>query len=145
MKTLQQNTKVGWFIAAIMAILVLTACGSGEWGEIEDIVTEQADITVTYITGLEKAESAEDMADVINEFTDSMKALIPKIKTYQETHPEIWTGGEEVPEKIKVQQERMEEASARIQGAFMNLMNYMMDSKVQEAMMNMSSEMAKLE
>jgi hypothetical protein len=145
MKTLRQNTGVGSIIIATLAVFVLTACGSGEWGEIEDIVTDQADITEAYVAGLEKAQSAEDMAEVINEFTDGMKTLIPKIKTFQEAHPEFWTGGEEVPEKIKVQQERLEAASTKIQGAFMNMMTYMMDPKVQEAMMNMSTEMAKLE
>lgn len=145
MKTLRRETAPIWITGILMAILTLSACGSGEFGEIEDIISKQAEITENYVTGLEKAKSADDVAKVINEFTDDMKSLIPKIKTYRETHPEIWIGGEDVPEKIKVQQERLETASGKIQGAFMNMMTYMMDSKVQEAMMNMSTEMSKLQ
>lgn len=145
MKTLVQKTKIEWIVAAVMAVLMLAACGSGEYAGVEDVIKDQADITEAYVTGLEKAKSAEDVAKVINEFTEDMKALIPKIQAFQEKHPAIWQGGDEVPEKIKAQQKRLEEASTKIQGAFMNMMTYMMDPKVQEAMMNMSTELSKLE
>jgi len=145
MKTLQQKTRRAWIFGTLMAAVMLAACGSGEYGEIEDIISDQAKVTENYVNGLEKAESAEEVAAVINDFTDGMKKLIPRIKTYQETHPEIWLGGEDVPEKIKAQQKRLEEASGKIQGAFMNMMAYMMDPKVREAMMNMSTELGKLQ
>lgn len=145
MKLLRERTAVVWVSGIVMALLMLAACESGEYGEIEDIISDQAEITEAYVTGLEEAKSAEEVANVINDFTDGMKKLIPKIKNYQETHPEIWVGGEDVPEKIKVQQERLEEASDKIKGAFMNMMAYMMDPKVQEAMTNMSTELSKLQ
>ena len=145
MKMLRRKTALVWIGGAIMALLMLAACGSSEYGDIEEIISDQAKITEAYVTGLEEAKSAEDVADVINDFTDGMKDLIPKIKTYQETHPEIWLGGEDIPDNIKAQQERLEEISGKIQSSFMKLITYMSDPKVQEALTNMGTEMSKLQ
>lgn len=145
MSALRWKRAAGLILGVVMVAVMVAGCGSGEYGEIEDIISDKAKITESYITDLEKADNAEDVAEAINEFTDGMKTLIPKIKAYQETNPEIWIDGDDVPEKIKAQQARLEAANEKVQGAFMNMMTYMMDSKVQEAMMNMGVEIGKME
>jgi hypothetical protein len=132
-------------LVGILAMALLAACGSGKYDDAEEIISDQAKITEDYVNGLDQAKSSEDVVDVINEFSDGMKSLIPKIKEYKEKFPELWTGNEEVPEKIKAQQKRLEEAGQKVQAATMNLMKYMMDPKVQEALANMGREMGQIQ
>ena len=132
--------------AVVLAtVTVISGCGSDPYDEMEDIISEQAQITENYLDGIEKAENAEDVVAVINDFSDGMKTLIPKIKSYQEKYPEVWNENTDVPKKIQAQQERLEAASGKIQSATMKLVSYMMDPDVQEAMTNMGTEMSKLQ
>jgi hypothetical protein len=142
---IQRKTILVWISGVLVTVGLIAACGSGKYGEIEEILSDQAEITENYVNGLERAENAEDVAAVINNFTADMKKLVPKIKACHETNPEIWTGDGEFPKEVQVQQERLEAANEKVQTATMSLMTYMMDPKVQEAMMNMSIEMSKLQ
>ena len=141
----QKKSLVVLLAMGLTAMMMLAGCGSGQYGEIEGIISDQANITENYVNGLEKAENAGDVADVINAFTDGMKTLIPKIKDFQKEHPEFWNGGADVPENIKIQQKRLEAASNKVQAATVNMMKYMLDPKVQQAMQNMSVEMSKMQ
>lgn len=131
--------------AALTMMLMFSGCGSDAYSGVEDILSDQAELTENYVDGLEKAENADDVVAVINDFSEGMKTLIPKIKSYQEKYPEIWNNDAEIPKKIQAQQERLEAAGEKIQSASMKLVSYMMDPKVQEAMMNMGSEMSRLQ
>jgi hypothetical protein len=130
-----------WIVGGIF----LAACGSGKYGDAEEMMSKQAKITEDYVNGLEAAKNADDVVDVINEFSEGMKSLIPKIKEYKEKFPELWAGDGEIPKEIKAQQKRLEEAGRKVQGATMNMMKYMMDPKVQEAMRKMGQEMSRMQ
>lgn len=134
---------VKWF--GMLAMVMLMACGSGKYGEVEEIMSEQAQITEDYVTGLDQAQSADDVVKVINAFSKGMTSLIPKIKEYKEKYPDLWTGKGEVPEKIQAQQQRLADASKKVQAATMNLMKYMTDPNVQEALANMGREMSQIQ
>ncbi|MFP3929104.1 MAG: hypothetical protein ACLFUP_09385 [Desulfobacteraceae bacterium] len=129
----------------VLVFLSVTACGSDEYGEVQDLLSKQVQVTEDYVNGLEQASSADDVAAAIDRFTEGLKTLIPEIKESQEKFPELWDGEGEVPKEIKAEQERLEAANSKIQGATMNMMKYMGDPKVQQAMDNMGREMSRLQ
>lgn len=145
MRRIRRTTAAILTTVALATVLVLSGCGSDPYDEMADIISGQAQITENYIEGLEKAENSEDVVAVINEFSEGMKTLIPKIKSYQEKYPEIWNENTDVPENVQAQQARLETASGKIQSATMKLVSYMMDPDVQEAMTNMGEEMSQLQ
>lgn len=144
MSVMKRKISGEWWVG-ILAIMMLMACGSGKYSEVEEIMSEQAQVTEDYVNGLDQAQSADDVVEVINAFSDGMKSLIPKIKEYKEKYPDLWEGKGEVPEKIQAQQQRLAEAGQKVQAATMNLMKYMTDPKVQQALANMGREMSQIQ
>jgi hypothetical protein len=71
-----------------------------------------------------------------------MKKLIPELLEFQKKYPEYKEG--KVPEGLEPDMKQLEEVSAKMSGAMMKMAQYMMDTKVQEAMTRMGEEMDKL-
>ena len=129
-----------------MAILWISACGSDKYADAKSLMKEQTRVAVDYVNGLEKASNANDVAQVINTYTDDMKALIPRVKEFRKKYPELssMSPSSDVPEDVKAHMEKLQDAMNKIQSATMNLMKYMMDPKVQKAMQRMGSELGPL-
>ena len=130
-------------IVLIACTFVLGACSSDKYSDARVVVKDQVKVTEDYINGLEKATTAEQAADVINNYTDGMKALIPKMKEFREKYPELvaMSPNSQVPEDLKKEIDRLNQASTRVQAASMNLMKFMMDPQVQSAMARMGQEL----
>jgi hypothetical protein len=124
----------------------LAACGKDKYADARDILAEHADVMEAYITGLENAESPADCARVINAYTDGMEKLIPRLKTFQETYPELAREGSdnEMPPEIAEEAKRLEALGSRMPAATMNMMKYMTDPQVQAAMERMTQTMQKM-
>lgn len=131
-------------VSMVLVSLVLTiGCGADSSSDAESIMTRQADITQSYLDGLEKAGNADDVVKAIQAYTKGMKDLIPDIKAFQAKYPEYKQG--KVPEDMEADVKKLEEISARLPGAMMKVASYMGDPEVQRAMTEMGSEMSKLQ
>lgn len=131
-------------LAWIIGVIFLAACGSGKYGDAEEIISKQTKISEDFVNGLEQAKNADDMVEAINKFSEEMKPLIPKIKECKEKFPELWASDGEVPQKIQAQQQHLKEVGKKVKVATMSLVKYMMDPKVQEAMAKMGQEMSQM-
>jgi DNA mismatch repair ATPase MutS len=129
-------------VIGLLAMVV--ACGSGKYGDANELFKDQAKVTEDYVNGLESANDGDAVAATIDRYTDGMKDLIPRIKAFQEKYPELKDLAEnaKVPEELKDATERLNAASAKVQAATMNMMKYMMDPKVQQAMQRMGQELS---
>lgn len=127
----------------VVAMLAVAGCGSDKYADAKSLLKDQANAAESYVTGLEKAGNADEVAKVINKYTDDMKGLIPRIKAFREKYPELTSSAtaESVPEDVKVEMQRVKEASGKIQSATMNLMKYMLEPKVQQAFQRMGKEL----
>ena len=144
-------------IYGILCVIILTAllasgCGSSDDKSPADstvkkqttsIVKKEANVMEEYVNGLTNAKSSDDVVNTIDNYTKGMKELIPDLMEFQKKYPEFKEG--KVPEGMEVDIKKVEEMSAKIPGAMMKLTQYMMDSKVQEAMTRMGEELGKLE
>lgn len=133
-------------VSTLLILLVLTACGGDKYADARDIMAEHAQVMEAYITGLESATDAAQCAATIDAYTAGMEQLIPRLKTFREKYPEMAKGndGGETPAEVEAEAKRLEELSARMPAATMNMMKYMMDPQVQAAMQRMTQAMQKM-
>ena len=129
-----------------LCLLALTGCGGDKYADARSLMEDQTRVTEDYVNGLEKADSAEAAARVIDDFTDGMKELMPRIKAFQEQYPELagQSAPADAPRDVQEGMQRLQEASARIQSATMKMMKFMLDPKVQQALQRMGTELGAL-
>jgi hypothetical protein len=133
-------------IASIMAVFAVTGflmfgCGSTPGDDAANVIKQHADVTEQFVNNLEKAQSAQDVAEAVDAYTAGMQKLVPLIQGLNEKYPGYKDG--KVPKELEKEAERLEELSVRMPAAMMKTASYMMDPAVQKAMENMSNEMAK--
>ncbi len=127
----------------LFTAFVVSGCGSDGSSSAESIIKDQVSVTEAYINGLSSADSSPEVVEAIEDYTEGMKKLIPKLKEFQNKYPEYQQG--EIPEGVESDIKRLEEISAKIPEAMMKITSYMMDGKVQSAMQEMGEEMNKLQ
>jgi hypothetical protein len=132
----------GILSVVLLIVFLVSGCSSDGSSEAKSIMKTQATVTEDYVNGLADAKSADDVVNVIEHYTDGMKKLIPKLQEFQKNYPDYKQG--KLPAGMEEEAKRIEEASAKIPGAMMKVAQYMMDSRVQEAMTRMGNEMEKL-
>ena len=137
-----------WKVAGLLAamMLVLGACSSDNYNDARELFSDQAQVAEAYVSGLEKADNADDVADVIDKYTDDLVDLAPRMKAFHEKHPDMagLFGNSAVPDELKKESERFKTAMAKVQGAAMNLMKYMNEPQVRAAFERMGNEMRNL-
>ncbi len=129
-------------VAVWFTVLSLSGCGSDSGKQAGSIMNKQAGITEDYVNGLIKAEDADAVVKAVEQYTQGMKTLIPELQQFYKSYPDFQAG--KMPKGMEADMKRLEEASARIPEATMKIASYMMDPKVQQAMMQMGNEMSKL-
>lgn len=137
-----------WKVPGLLAamVLVLGACSSDKYNDARELFRDQAQVAEDYVTGLEEADSADDVADVIDKYTDDIVNIAPRIKAFHEKHPDMagFFSGSAVPDELKEESERFKTAMGKVQGAAMNLMKYMNEPQVRAAFERMGNEMRNL-
>ena len=89
------------------------------------------------------AKSADDVVKTIDKFTEDMKELMPELMELEKKYPGYRNG--QGPKELEADVKEMEDVSQKMSEAMRNMMKYMMDPKVQEAMTRMGEAMNKLE
>lgn len=131
-------------LSVILSVFLLTiGCGSDGGKEAGSIMKKQTQVTESYVNGLLKAENADDVVKVVEKYTEGMKGLIPDLQDFHKKYPDYQQG--KVPKEMEAEMKRLEEVSAKIPEATMKIASYMMDPKVQQAMMQMGQEMSKIQ
>ncbi|MEZ4485885.1 MAG: hypothetical protein R2864_15420 [Syntrophotaleaceae bacterium] len=125
-------------LAAGFVLYFLGACSSDGSSELKSLMNKQVDVIENFAERVEKAQSSEDMAAAIEEYTAGMKSLVPKLREFQTKFPNYAQGA--MPEELKNEAARLEKASAKLSTTMMSSMRYMMDARVQQAMTKMAEE-----
>jgi len=123
----------------ILTVLVI-ACG-GKYDEAESTLNEYADAMEDYIGRMEKADSADAVVNAMQDFTEKMNALIPRLQEMNQKFPEL-ASDRNAPKELETVSRRMGELSPKLQSAMMTAMPYMMDPQVQQAMTAQAQAMA---
>lgn len=120
---------VGLMLISLAAVLV--ACG-GKYADAEKVYTEFADAMDVYLADLDKAKDADATAAAINEFTDVMEDLAPRMQEINAKYPEL-KDPENVPEELKPIKERSDKTAMQMAGTFMKAMQHMKNPEVNAA------------
>ena len=123
----------------ILTVLVI-ACG-GKYDEAESTLNEYADAMEDYIGRMEKADSADAVVNAMQDFTENMNTLIPRLQEMNQKFPEL-ASDRNAPKELETVSRRMGELSPKLQSAMMTAMPYMMDPQVQQAMTAQAQAMA---
>ena len=130
-------------LTIISLFLILSACGGGDTPE--SVMNDYFDLMEDYMNDMEKADSADDIVDVLEAFSNKMKTLAPRMKAIMEKHPELkGMKGGKLPEEYKDLNDRMQKIMPRMIGVFGKMMKYGNDPKVKEAQKKFQEAMSSL-
>jgi hypothetical protein len=123
----------------LLALLLVTGCG-GKYSDVEKTNKEYVEIVENYIAALDKADDSKSVVKAMNNFSDELEALWPKMRELADKYPEL-ENEENLPEELKESQQRAEEVGVRMATSFMKLMKYMDDPEVLAAQERMGKIM----
>lgn len=141
MKKIVLAATVGLFLFS------LAACGGGgKYAEAKKLTEKQVSLFEGFISDLDSAGNAGDVATALNNLSDEMQKLIPQMKELQEKYPELKDAkNEEMPEELKPIMEKMEkEIMPKFIGAFAKVGQYASDPAVMEASQKFQKAMSEL-
>lgn len=131
-------------LTIISLFLILSACGGGDTPE--SVMNNYLDLMDNYMNDMEKADSADDIVDVLEAFSKKMETLAPRMKAIMEKHPELkGMKGGKLPEEYKDINDRMQKIMPRMMGVFGKMMKYGNDPKVKEAQKKFQEAMSSFE
>ena len=133
----------GIMAIAMLAMFLVTGCGSDGSKEAKSIMEKQADVTDDFANGLIEAKSADDVIYALDRYTENMKEMVPELLAFEKKYPEYKEG--KTPEGMEEEIKRVEDSSAKVASALMKIEPYMMDEKVQAAIERMGTELSVLE
>ncbi|MCP4220622.1 MAG: hypothetical protein GY765_38700 [bacterium] len=117
-------------LAVFFIIIMLTACGGDDP---KSIMKDSIKTMETFITDMDSADSAGDVADAMEQFVDDMKDLAPRWESLKKKFPD-YDFKKNYPEDLKELGAKAEELSAKLVGAMGKMAKYMTDPKVIAAM-----------
>ncbi len=128
-------------IITVLSLLCLAVgCGGGKYGDVVSLNEEFVKLMEAYLTSLDQAGSAKDVASAMNRFAESMEVLGPKMKKMAEKYPEL-KDKNNLPEVLKPSQQKAEEMGKKMAGSFMKAIQFMRSPEVQAAQKRLAGAM----
>ncbi|MBN2205916.1 MAG: hypothetical protein JW742_00805 [Candidatus Aminicenantes bacterium] len=116
----------------------------GQYAEIGPTLDKFIAANEDFVTAIEKAASADEVAGALNAAAEKMTDLAPKMKAVIEKYPEFKTM-DNPPEELKPLNDRIQSVMGRLMAAMGKAAPFMSDPKVQAAQEKYSQAMAGME
>lgn len=132
---------------ALLLLSGVAVYGGGVYSEVKPLMEKMAMSLEKFITGLEKADNADDVVAALDNYSKEILNLVPKMKELINKYPELKELKEEEtpPEELKPVMKKMEELGKRMFGVFAKVQQYTNEPKVKEAQKRWHKAMAALE
>lgn len=127
-------------VVLVVAMVFFWSCGQDKYGDVVELNDKFISITQEYIDGLNKAQSAKDVASAINKYTDGFQKIGPMMKEINKKYPDLTTV-KDLPEKVKESQVKSEKIGMEFASSFMKIIQYMGDPQVIKAQERMTEVM----
>jgi len=124
----------------MMVMGLVWGCGQDKYADVVEVNDQFVTVTQDYVEGLNKAQSGKDVAKVMNKYADEFKKLAPKMNDLNTKYPDL-AKMKDLPEKIKISQEKAEQMGAAFASSFMKSLQYMGDPEVVAAQERMAGIM----
>ena len=122
--------KITMLFALVLAFGL--ACGGGKYGDVKDALNDLIAMQEDYITAIQGAQNAGDVAKAINKYTDKFLQIKPRLESFEQKYPELKTQ-KEPPAELKDSFERLTRSAEKLATASFSLMKYLGDPEVQKA------------
>lgn len=119
-------------IIAAIALLFGAGCKSGKYSDINDALNDLIKIQDAYVTAIQGAQNAGDVAKAINSYADSFMKIKPRIESFEQKYPELKVS-KEPPEELKENFERLQKSAEKLATASMSMLKYLEAPEVQKA------------
>ena len=131
------------WIGVIIAASLIVGCGrfSGRYADVRDYMEQSIKAQEEYLSAIEKADSAQEIAGALNKFAERFLTLKPKMKVLMEKYPEI-ASEKELPSELRGVMNRQNDLAEKIHNASMkNVSPHTTDPAVVEATKNLAEAM----
>ena len=119
-------------IFTALILLFGAGCKSGKYSDINDALNDLIKIQDEYVTAIQNAKGASDVAKAINNYADSFIKIKPKIESFEQKYPELKLS-KEPPEELKGNFDRLQKSAEKLATASMAMLKYLEAPEVQKA------------
>lgn len=124
--------KLVLFAALGLFLLGFAACG-GQYADAKETMQESIDLMNNFSDAMEKADDGKAVAAALEDYIDGMKSMTAKMEELSKKYPEL-NDKDKTPEELKDLMAKGEEASQRMSGAMMKIIQYASDPEVAKLM-----------
>jgi len=129
--------------AFLFSVAVAGCTKAGKYDELKSYMHEVITVNEEYVTSLEKARNAKEVAEAITALGNRMGALNERSREIEKKYPELKS--EEMkknpPKELREEFLRLEKMAQRLLTASMKMMKYMDDPAVMKASQEMDRKM----
>ena len=127
-------------LCLLVSLSLFNGCGGKKYADAEEVLEEYTSIMNEFISELDKAGNAKDVAKAINNYADGMERLMPDMKKMEEKYPEL-SDSDNPPEELMELQKKTQASAQKFVGSMMKIAPYMNDPEVQKAQERMDAIM----
>src|SRR3990172_11905244 len=136
--------KIYILITAAVALISFGCKPAGKYADLKEYLNETIKAEEGYMSELEKANSAKEVAAAITEWGNKMEKLAPSAEWLMKKYPELKTmDRKNPPPELREEFERIDKLSQKLLTVSMKMMKYMMDSEVMKATQEMAKKAGK--
>ena len=131
-------------IITVAALVAAAWCGctkSGEYADLKAYLNKVITINEEYVSALEKANSAQDVADAMTGLGNKMEGMAKEGAAIRKKYSDMNRLRKDPPPEIKEELHKLEQLARRLLEVSMKTMQYMTDPAVKEASREMTRKM----
>ena len=119
-------------LGMVFFLIAFSSCGGGKYSDVKPVIKKYTQETGKFVNALEKAESGNEVAAALKEYTKFMKEMKSKMEGFEKKYPEL-KGIENPPQELKAEAEEMRAVAMKMGSVMMKVMKYADDPEVQKA------------
>jgi hypothetical protein len=128
-------------VVSIVAIAIFGCKKSGEYADLKEYLSEVIKINEEYVSTLEKANSAKDVAEALTEMGNKMEKISKNGEAIKKKYSDMSKIRKDPPAEIKEEFDKFDQVAQRLLTVSMKTMKYMMDPEVMKASQEMAKKM----
>jgi chaperonin cofactor prefoldin len=123
---------------AVFVVGTFFCGGGGKYADAKKAMAKSNQALEAFLEGMEKAENADQVAKVLDDFNKKMGTIMPEMRKLEEKYPELMNRQQVPPELGEVGQKTME-LWMKFPNVLMKAQQYADDERVQKAMDELQS------
>jgi Zn-dependent M32 family carboxypeptidase len=129
---------------ALVSVCAITFFGckkKGEYADLKEYLSDVIKINEEYVTALEKANNAKDVAEALTDMGNKMEKITKNGEEIKKKYSDMSKIRKDPPAEIKEELDKLEQVAQRLLTVSMKTMKYMMDPEVMKASQEMAKKM----